>query len=173
MRPAAARPGVTRLAAAGVAILVLALDQVSKSVVMAVRPAGGAGGLVSVRLVHNNGASFGLGAGHPLVITLTAAVILMVAVVVVTLVRSRPTALFLGTVVGGAAGNLADRLIRGPGLGDGAVVDWIHVAGYPATFNLADVAIRLGAVCALIAWFRASARQGEPRKRRCTFRASA
>jgi signal peptidase II len=54
-------------------------------------------------------------------------------------------------VAGGAAGNLADRLLRSPGPGRGAVVDWIHVAGYPATFNLADVAIRAGVVAALVA----------------------
>ena len=70
--------------------------------------------------------------------------------------RSRAAALSLGAVAGGAAGNLADRLLRGPGLGSGSVVDWIHVAIYPATFNLADVAIRLGALCALIAYLRAA-----------------
>ena len=59
---------------------------------------------------------------------------------------SRLTALFLAAVLGGALGNLADRIFRSPGLGRGAVIDWIHVAWYPATFNIADVAIRLGAV---------------------------
>jgi signal peptidase II len=106
--------------------------------------------------VHNSGASFGIGAGHPLVITLTAAVVLALALVLLARTRSRAVALSLGAVAGGAAGNLADRLLRGPGLGSGSVVDWIHVAIYPATFNLADVAIRLGALCALIAYLRAA-----------------
>jgi hypothetical protein len=61
-------------------------------------------------------------------------------------------------VAGGAAGNLADRLLRSPGSGRGAVVDWIHVAGYPATFNLADVAIRAGAAGALVATLAAGRR---------------
>jgi signal peptidase II len=151
-----------RLAVSGVAVLVLAADQVSKSLVVAADPGGSVGGIVSVRLVRNTGASFGIGSGHPLVITLTAAVVLAVALVLLARARSRALALSLAAVAGGAAGNLADRLLRGPGLGRGAVVDWIHVVGYPATFNVADVAIRLGAVCAVIAVLVGAPRQAEP-----------
>lgn len=153
---AIARPRGTRRAAAGTALLVLAADQASKSLVMTASPAGDGGGPVSVRLVHNSGASFGIGAGHPLVITLTAGAVLALALVLLARTRSRAVALSLGAVAGGAAGNLADRLLRGPRLGSGSVVDWIHVAIYPATFNLADAAIRLGALCALIAYLRAA-----------------
>jgi len=141
----------TRLAVAGVAALVLTADQATKSAVTAAGPRGDGSGLLSLRLVRNTGASFGLGAGHPLLITLTAAVILAVAVALLLRVPSRAVALSLAAVAGGAAGNLADRLFRHPGLGRGAVIDWIHVAFYPATFNLADVAIRLGALIAVIA----------------------
>jgi signal peptidase II len=157
-RPARSAPAIlsrgTLPAAAGIAALVLAADQASKSLVLSADPRGGGRGLVSVRLVHNTGASFGIGAGHPLLITLTAAAVLAVAVLLLARTRSRATALSLAAVAGGAAGNLADRLLRGPALGRGAVVDWIHVAGYPATFNIADIAIRVGAVCALIAVIR-------------------
>jgi len=144
------RSQVSWLIVCGVAALVLAADQVSKSLVVAAHPA---------RLVHNSGASFGIGAGHPLLITLTAAVILAIAVVLLVRARSRVVALSLAVVAGGAAGNLADRLFRGPGLGRGAVVDWIHVVGYPATFNIADVAIRLGAICAVISYLVAAQRR--------------
>jgi signal peptidase II len=51
-------------------------------------------------------------------------------------------------VIGGAAGNLVDRLTRGDGLLDGAVVDFIDFSFFPA-FNLADSAITVGAVLAL------------------------
>jgi signal peptidase II len=78
------------------------------------------------------------------VVASSAAVIAVVAVLLAR-TRSRLAALFLSVVLGGALGNLADRVFRSPGLGLGAVVDWIHVAGYPATFNLAGVAIRAGA----------------------------
>lgn len=84
----------------------------------------------------------------------SAAVIAVVAVLLAR-TRSRLAALFLAAVLGGALGNLADRLFRSPGAGRGAVVDWIHVAGYPATFNLADVAIRVGAIGAAVAFLGA------------------
>jgi signal peptidase II len=143
----------TRLAVAGVATLVLAADQATKSAAVAANPhgSGNGSGLVSLRLVRNTGASFGIGSGHPLLITLTAAAILAVAVALLLRTSSRAVALSLAAVAGGAAGNLADRLFRAPGLGRGAVVDWIHVSFYPPTFNLADVAIRLGALIAVIA----------------------
>jgi signal peptidase II len=155
-------PG-TRRAVSGVAALVLAADQVSKSLVVAAQPTGEGHGLVSVRLVHNSGASFGIGAGHPLLITLTAAVVAALAVLLLVRTRSRAAALSLAAVVGGAASNLADRLLRGPGLGRGAVVDWIHLAGYPPTFNIADVAIRLGAVFAVVSVLGAAMHTGQSR----------
>jgi signal peptidase II len=163
VRPAAAlRSPATRLAALGVALLVLSADQVSKSLVVAAAPRGGTGGLLTVRLVRNTGASFGIGAGHPVVITLVAAAVLVVAIAALVSTRSRGVALFLAAVTGGAIGNLADRLLRSPGFGRGAVVDWIHVAGYPATFNLADVAIRLGALGALITALASAGRRPRP-----------
>jgi signal peptidase II len=85
------------------------------------------------------------------VITIVAAAVLAAAVVWLVRTRRPGVALCLAVVAGGAAGNLADRLFRPPGPGQGAVVDWIHVAGYPATFNLADVAIRAGVVGAVVA----------------------
>ena len=129
----------------------LTADQVSKSLVVAVGPHGSGGGVVSVRLVRNTGASFGIGAGHPVLITMVAAAVLAAAVIWLVRTRRPGVALCLAVVAGGAAGNLADRLLRSPGPGQGAVVDWIHLAGYPATFNLADVAIRAGAVGVLVA----------------------
>jgi signal peptidase II len=146
----------------GIAVGVLLADQVTKGVALATHPSSGAsgGGWISLRLVRNTGASFGLGSGHPVVITLVAVV--LVAAVVIALLRTRSTAvaLALAVVLGGAAGNLADRLFRSPGPGRGAVVDWIHVAGYSPSFNLADLAIRAGAVAALLAFGLASRTSG-------------
>ena len=51
---------------------------------------------------------------------------------------------------GGAAGNLADRFFRAPGFGRGAVIDWIHIPGYSPAFNVADLAIRAGALAAIL-----------------------
>lgn len=152
--PAVRSPRIRR-AAICIAVLVLAADQISKTVVVAVAPRGSRGRPVSVGLVRNTGASFGIGAGHPVLITVVAAAVLAAAVLWLVRTRRPGVALCLAVVAGGAAGNLADRLLRSPGPGRGAVVDWIHVAGYPATFNLADVAIRAGAVGALVAMLAA------------------
>jgi signal peptidase II len=150
-----------------VAVIVLAGDQVSKSLVLAARPSSNSGGgLVSVRLVRNTGASFGLGAGHPIVVVLTSVVVIAIVAVLLARTSSRAAALCLAAVLGGALGNLADRLFRAPGLGRGAVVDWIHVAFYPASFNLADLAIRVGVVGAVIAMLGIRVRGASWRARR-------
>jgi signal peptidase II len=49
----------------------------------------------------------------------------------------------VAVLLGGAVGNLLDRVVNG------AVTDWVRVAWYPATFNLADVAIRSGVLVAV------------------------
>jgi signal peptidase II len=138
---------------------VLAADQVSKSLVVAAAPDGAGVGAVPVRLVRNTGELRDRG-GPSVVITLVAAAGLAVVAVLLARTRSRAVALFLAAVLGGAAGNLADRLLRSPGFGRGAVVDWIHLAGYPATFDVADGAIRLGAIGALAAALGAWSRLG-------------
>jgi signal peptidase II len=142
IRPA----GAGWIAAGAVAGLVIALDQASKALVAAARPAGDGGGIISVRLVRNTGASFGIGSGHPVIVVLVSVIIIAVVVALLARTRGRAMTACLALVLGGAVSNLADRLVRGPGLGHGGVIDWIHVWGYPATFNLADVAIRVGAV---------------------------
>jgi signal peptidase II len=83
-------------------------------------------------------------------LALTAVVVVATVAGLLSRVPGRVAALLLAAVLGGALGNLADRLFRAPGLGGGAVIDWIHVQGYPATFNIADVAIRAGAVVAVV-----------------------
>jgi len=148
--PAVRSPHI-RWAVIGIAAAVLAADQVSKALAVAAAPSIPRGGPGRAGLVRNTGASFGIGTGHPVLITVAAVAVLAAAVIWLARTRSLGAALCLAAVAGGAAGNLADRLLRSPGPGRGAVVDWIHVAGYPASFNLADVAIRAGAAGALVA----------------------
>ena len=52
----------------------------------------------------------------------------------------------LGLLLGGALGNLGDRVLRGPGPLRGEVVDWINLPHFPWTFNLADASITCAAV---------------------------
>ena len=58
-------------------------------------------------------------------------------------------AVALGLILAGALGNLVDRVVRSPGFGRGAVVDFIDVK-YFATFNIADSCITCGAVLAVL-----------------------
>lgn len=57
----------------------------------------------------------------------------------------------VGALAGGAAGNLVDRIVRAPGSGRGAVVDWIVVDPYPRVVNLADAALRGGSIFLFVA----------------------
>lgn len=140
------------------AVLVVALDQISKALVVArltghnpVRILGGAIYLVEER---NRGAAFNLAEGMTIVLTVIAAVVVVVIVRVAARLTSTAWAVALGLVLGGATGNLCDRLVRGPGPLRGAVVDWISLfdsAGqvWPV-FNLADSAIVCGGAIAVV-----------------------
>ena len=137
----------------GTGAVVLAADQVSKALVLR-HPVAGAG-LVSVRLLRNTGASGGIAAGYPILVTLAALAIAAVAGTLALRARSRAVAICLAAVLGGALGNLSDRIFRSPGLGRGAVVDWIHVTGRGGSFNVSDLAIQLGAIGAVVAMLAA------------------
>jgi signal peptidase II len=139
------------------AALVLALDVVSKLLVVAKlpethRPVRILGGALYLDQTRNSGAAFSLGTGFTVI--LTAVAVAVVAVIVRTASRMRSTgwALALGLVLGGALGNLTDRIFRAPGVGRGHVVDWISAFGpsgqHWPIFNIADSAIVCGAILA-------------------------
>jgi signal peptidase II len=135
-----------------ITLAVLAADQVSKSLVLAARPDGVVGaGWISVRLVRNTGASGGIASGYPVLVTVAAIAVTAVAAGVALRARGRAVALCLAAVLGGAAGNLADRVFRAPGFGRGGVVDWIHLGGRGGSMDVADIAIQLGVLGALVA----------------------
>ena len=141
-----------RRAMGAAAVIVLAADQVSKSLVLAAHPAAGSSaGWFAVRLVRNTGASGGIASGYPVLVTLAALAITGVAAGLALRVQSRTAAVCLAAVVGGAAGNLADRIFRAPGFGRGGVVDWIHFGGGGGSLDAADIAIQLGVLGAIIA----------------------
>jgi signal peptidase II len=129
--------------------VVVAVDQVTKTLVLTMRPTAGTG-WITVRLLRNTGANGGIGAGYPLLVTLVAATIACVAGVLALRVRGRGIALCLAAVLGGALGNLADRLFRSPGFGRGGVVDWIHISVTSGSFNVADLAIQIGVLGTVI-----------------------
>lgn len=142
-----------------VAALVLALDVVSKVLVVADLPENHApirllGGAIYLDQTRNSGAAFSLGTGFTVVLTIIAVVVAVVIVRTAGRMRSTGWAVVLGLVLGGALGNLADRVFRAPGVGRGHVVDWISAFGpdgkYWPIFNLADSAIVCGAVLAAV-----------------------
>jgi signal peptidase II len=148
---------------AGVTALVVAADQVSKSLILSSRATAAGSGWIVVRLVRNTGASGGFASGHPVLVTLAGLVIAAGAVIVALRARGRVTAVCLAAACGGAIGNLSDRLLRAPGFGRGAVVDWIHVGGRGGSFNVADLSIQLGVLGAVLAVFVAE-RATRPRR---------
>lgn len=151
-KSASRRPGV-RWAMLVVAAVVVIADQVSKSLILASHATAAGNGWIEFRLVRNTGASGGMFSGYPVLVTLTGILITILAVTIAIRARDRGVALCMAAVCGGALGNLSDRIFRAPGLGRGAVVDWIHVAGRGGSFNLADTAIQFGVIAAIIAMF--------------------
>ena len=110
------------------------------------------GEVISLELTFNTGAALSLLADHTWLVT-----VIMIAVTVAVVVYARraahmAAAALFGAVIGGALGNIADRLLRGDGWGRGAVVDMIN---YGDLFigNVADIAIvgavSMGAIAAM------------------------
>lgn len=91
--------------------------------------------------VRNPGAAFSLASGMTWIFTILAAAVAIGIVVVAPRLRSIGWVLVLGGLLGGTTGNLFDRLTREPGALQGHVIDFIHVWGFPAIFNVADIAI--------------------------------
>jgi signal peptidase II len=105
-----------------------------------------------LRYTTNSGGAFSLGSRAPwLFVAVTAAV---VVVIVATAFRHRSMlqAVGLGLVLGGALGNLTDRILRGPAF-RGRVVDFVDLHVWPV-FNVADSAIVVGAILIALASLR-------------------
>jgi signal peptidase II len=146
---------------ASVALAALTLDVVSKVLVVAKLPMTPVekhvrllGGAIYLDQTRNSGAAFSLGTGFTVILTVIALAVVAVIVRTAGRMRSGGWAVALGLVLGGALGNLVDRLFRAPGPFRGHVVDWISVFGpdgqrWPI-FNLADAAIVCGAILAAI-----------------------
>lgn len=156
------------------ALIALAADLVSKIVVVAtiqpadpgVRLLGGAVYLVHAR---NSGAAFSLAAGATVVLTAISVVVIAVVIRAARKLTSSSWAVALGLVLGGAMGNLVDRLFRAPSPGKGRVVDWISVLANDGhvwpIFNLADSAIMIGGALAILLSLRGVEFSSTPKRR--------
>ncbi|MEV4365436.1 signal peptidase II [Nonomuraea sp. NPDC049637] len=152
------------------AVVVYAADLISKTIVL--RTLEGKAPLVVLqdvlqfRVIFNSGAAFSIGTGMTFVFTFIAAGVVVAIVRTARKLHSLPWAITLGLLLGGALGNLTDRLLRYPsGFGrstqlQGHVVDFIEVLpgrfpviDYFPVFNVADSAIVCGGILAvLLAW---------------------
>jgi signal peptidase II len=118
--------------------------------------------VLDLQLTRNSGAAFGLAGGMTILFTLVAVSVVVFIIVTARRLRSRAWAVSLGLLLGGALGNLADRLFREPGFLRGHVVDWIHLTHWPI-FNLADSAIVLGGLVAVLLSARGTPLEGGSR----------
>jgi signal peptidase II len=153
----AARPGRRLALLLGVALVALVLDVVTKVLVVE-RLEGRApvellGGQLLLRVSRNPGAAFSFAEGATVLFTAVAVAVIVVILRVSRRLGSTGWALSLGLLLGGAAGNLVDRLLRAPGPARGAVVDFIDFQVWPS-FNLADSAIVTGGLLAVLLSFR-------------------
>ncbi len=138
--------------AAAVAALSIAVDQATKSWALdalAGRDPIHVIGSLQLALGFNSGVAFSLGEGSGVTVVPLALVVIGVVVYVARRLPGRLAATAVGLVVGGAIGNVIDRLLRDH---DGAVVDFIDLQWWPV-FNVADACIVVGgallALCSL------------------------
>lgn len=112
-------------------------------------------GVLEFTYGENTGAAWSMFSGGGSIIGVVALIVVVVIVVLLFRRRSAAEATALALIGGGAAGNLADRIFRGPGLLDGPVVDWIRLTfvDFPV-FNVADMSITFAVVVILVSALR-------------------
>ncbi|MBG6192084.1 signal peptidase II [Arthrobacter sp. CAN_A212] len=101
--------------------------------------------LLNWHFIRNPGAAFSIGTDYTWVFTIIMAAVAIAIITQVRKVACWSWAVALGLVLGGAVGNLTDRLLREPSFGQGHVVDFIAFPNF-AIFNIADSAVVTG-VC--------------------------
>ena len=161
VRPAAAqaRPARRALITLGLtAVVVVGLDVLTKYLAVSHLtgrpPVRVLGGLLYLDLTRNSGAAWSLGTGYTWVFPLVTLVVAGFIAVLARRLRSLPWAVALGLVLGGAFGNVGDRLFRAPGFLVGHVVDFASLFGpdaqYWPIFNVADASLCCGVVLAVL-----------------------
>ena len=137
----------------GLAVLWIALDQITKT--WAQNSLSGHPHFlfahVGFELIYNSGIAFGIASGSSGLITIFSLVVSLVLVVALFRTRRWASTIGVALILGGALGNVADRLFRDNG---GAVIDFLHSGIWP-TFNLADAGVVIGLLVVAISSSRA------------------
>jgi signal peptidase II len=138
-----------------VAAGVVAVDQLSKLWALRALDDGPIDVVGSARLAltTNRAGAFGLGGSYVPFLALGALALVIWMVTTGEATRRPLAAVAAGLVLGGAAGNLLDRIFRSPGFLRGAVIDFVDLRWWPV-FNLADAAITCGCILLLLAGLR-------------------
>ncbi|MDQ0374435.1 signal peptidase II [Cellulomonas humilata] len=151
--PPSTRRRALLIALFSISAVVLVLDQVSKAWAISSLVEGERhdllGSLLGLQLVFNPGAALSIATGMTWVLTIVAAVVIVVVVRASRRIGSWAWAVALGLLLGGALGNLVDRLVREPGLARGEVIDFIAYANW-FVGNIADIAIVSAAVLVVV-----------------------
>jgi len=137
-----------------VGVLLAVVDQLTKNWAVSnlpeLDPQPFLGEILHLTLLYNSGAAWGMGSEiTPVVTGLQIAIVIGVIVFAVRSVRSLWYTLALGLILGGALGNIHDRLLRPPGPFHGAVVDFLELPHWPV-FNVADMAVVGGAILVVL-----------------------
>ena len=132
-----------------IAVGVVVADQVTKSLALSHVSAEPhhVVGPIGLQLTYNTGSAFSLFQGSTALLAIIGLVMACVIGVLVVRAKGRPMQVGLGLMLGGAIGNLADRVARRRH--DGGVIDFITLSHWP-TFNVADAAITCGVAVILI-----------------------
>lgn len=142
---------------AGTAVVGIGLDQATKALVTATiegkRTISVVGDLLTINVSRNAGAAFSFAPAATIVFTVLAVIVTGLIVTRASRLVSVGWAVALGLLLAGSVGNLCDRLFRPPGVGRGAVVDFIDLQHF-ATFNVADSCLTCGVVLSLILLLR-------------------
>ncbi|MFI9162650.1 signal peptidase II [Kitasatospora aureofaciens] len=118
-----------------------------------------AGHVLTLQVFRNSGAAFSSGQAFTVVFTAIAAAVVVVITRAARRLQSLPWAVALGLLLGGALGNLTDRIFRGPAAFRGHVVDFISVEHF-AVFNLADSGIVCGGALMVLMTIRGTSLDG-------------
>ena len=148
--------------AIAIAVTIFLLDQLTKIIAVATLTPGESpsilGGLVYFSLIRNPGAAFSMATGMTWILALVALGVTIAIIKIASRLRSTWWAVSLGLILGGAIGNLIDRIFRYPGFFQGHVVDFVSVFGpnaeYFPVFNVADSAITIGGILLVITALR-------------------
>jgi signal peptidase II len=139
-----------------IVVAVVVVDQVTKAWAVDRLPGSPVaifGHDVELRLRRNSGGAFSLFQGFTPLLAVLAIGIAWFVVRAVRRTEDRLVLVALALVLGGAIGNLIDRLARSPGFLRGEVVDFVRLGSWP-TFNVADAAITVGVVLLVVVVLR-------------------